>query len=1319
MSTEIKISKLQEPKDWTLWKLQTRVVLKSLDVFKVVDGSIKRPILKENATSDEITAYNKLFEEWEKKDVKAQSIILTSVGTQTSLHIVSCNTSCEMWLKLHSVFEQKSETGIHFLQQKFFSFEKEQDDDIANFISKLEEIVQQLADLGEKIPESMVVTKILMALPAEYNHFHSAWESTSDEKKNLTELRNRLMVEEKRMMSKTHGEAGAFLARNSGKSKAKAKGKVRKCYKCGSTSHLKKECPNLQSKENSEALCCEALIGVSDEHSWFLDSGATDHMSNRRELFYDYEEFTTSHPVKIGNGDILQGIGVGKINVEVYDGDKWVNKYLSEVLHVPALKMNLFSQGKCLDKGYKMVSNSSKCEFRDGKRIVAIGVRETALYKMLIKAKPHTSAAVAKSVKGEPLHVWHNRLAHQNVTHVKRFLKSNEINFVDDSNFQCEACIIGKQHRLPFRSHNQTTTLCGELFHADVCGPIQINSIGGARYFLLIKDDFSHMRFVYFLKTKSEVAANIKAFVEFVNNQTEYKVKAIRSDNGTEFTNNDLHTYLTNKGIKHELTVAYMPEQNGCIERENRTIMEATRTMLHAHNLDLKLWAEGVNTSVYVLNRTGTSSVQNKSPCELWYKQQLKFTHLREFGTTVYAHIPKQKRQKLDQKAEKCLFVGYSENTKGYRVYNTQNKRVSIVRDLTFCKKANDNSETVAKCSTVKNTTEEEQETIVRLTFESANGNNAKQQHVENLENENSDDASQSTSSECEDNNSAEAIDSDVFYDTNDNRNFCDLTVSNILQERLRTKSSSEANIVSSCAFLASSAEPCNYDQAIKSDENNEWLKAMQDEYDSLIKNQTWILVDAPKDQKIVDNRWVYRVKRNPDSTVNRYKARLVARGFSQSYGVDYTETFSPVVKFASIRTLLAIAAERKMYMKQFDVQTAFLYGDLAETVYMKQPVGFNDGTNRVCKLLKSLYGLKQAPRCWNTKFKKFIFDFEFKESVADSCVFIRKNGAETTFLAIFVDDGLIISSSENYIYPVVEHLGQHFNIKVFDAQYFLGLEMNREADGSIHLSQKAYTLKLLSSFGFSDANAVSTPADYQQILEVEGERDEVNFPYRQAVGSLIYLAIGTRPDISFAVSYVSRFMEHPSKSHVTALKRIFRYLKGTCDYGILFSSKNANNFKFYIYSDADYAGCVQTRRSTTGYCLMLGTGIVSWCSERQSSVSHSTAESEYIAASQASRELVWLKRLLAEVDEQLGSGQPILYVDNESAVKLIKNPVLHKRTKHIEVRYHFVREKYEEKVFDVKGVSTENQLADIFTKALPKVKFENLRFMLNVIKNE
>lgn len=411
MSSEVKISKLKEQKDWTLWKLQTKVVLKSLELFKVVDGTDKYPVIgKDEPTTTELAAYQKQIDDWAKKDVKAQSVILTSIDSQPLLHIVSCKTSQQMWEKLHSVFEQKSQSGVYFLLQKFFRFEKSDEEGMANFISKLEEIVQQLDDLGEKISEKMVVTRILMALPSTFNHFHSAWESTADEKKTLVELRNRLMIEERRMSVQTEqNETGAFVANRFGKRKSTQpsqyersnKSRMRKCYTCGSTSHLKKDCT---SKQNTEALCCDALLAVGDADDWFLDSGATEHMSKNLNAFYEYSELSEPHPVKIGNGSIMYGKGVGKIDVLVFDGQKWHEKHLADVLYVPNLHVNLFSQGRCLDKGYILTSNSTECVFKDGARVVAKGIRKTGLYRMLIKTKQRESVSSANiAVKSESI----------------------------------------------------------------------------------------------------------------------------------------------------------------------------------------------------------------------------------------------------------------------------------------------------------------------------------------------------------------------------------------------------------------------------------------------------------------------------------------------------------------------------------------------------------------------------------------------------------------------------------------------------------------------------------------------------------------------------------------------------------------------------------------------------------------------------------------------------------------------------------------------------------------------------------------------------
>ena len=439
----------------------------------------------------------------------------------------------------------------------------------------------------------------------------------------------------------------------------------------------------------------------------------------------------------------------------------------------------------------------------------------------------------------------------------------------------------------------------------------------------------------------------------------------------------------------------------------------------------------------------------------------------------------------------------------------------------------------------------------------------------------------------------------------------------------------------------------------------------------------------------------------------------MVARGFTQEYGFDYEETFSPVVRFSSIRIMLAVAAQRKMRLKQFDVKTAFLNGDLKEEIFMKQPIGFSDGTDRVCKLQRSLYGLKQSSRCWNQKFKNFIQLFGFIACKADPCVFVSKKNGQLIILAIHVDDGLIAGDTDKSIDDVLNFLCDQFEIKSFNVGIFLGLEIEQRKDGSIFVHQTSYAKRVLSKFNMENCNSVATPSDSNKILHNFVDSEPSKYPYREAVGSLMYLSVATRPDITYAVAIASRYLENPTIVHENAVKRIFKYLKGTINLGIFYASGGEN--QLIGYSDADHAGDIETRRSTSGYIFKYNDGIISWSSERQKSVSISTMEAEYIAASEATKELVWIKRLLKEIFEN-ELKMPIYFMDNQSAIRLIKNPEFHKRSKHIDIRYHFVREKFEDDEFSLDYIPSKEMLADIFTKALPKDTFNYLRALTGVM---
>lgn len=1335
METEIiKIDKLQDVSQWTTWRFQVRVCLNASGLFSIASGDEKCPETADvDASAAVKTETERRIVEWKQKDAKAQRIIVTSIGSKPMQHILRCESSTTMWTKLHAIYEQKHEAGKQLLQEQFYAFKGNSSDDIATHISKLDSLVQQLKDMNIVIGDEMVITKLLMTLPSEYNHFSSAWDSTPVAERTLENLTNRLMVEEYRINSRkcddSSNKSEAFLAHKNSSShkkkshnasKANNKPQKGRCFKCNSDQHYKRFCPELnksdkennskksnESRGNGQAKAFlgivnrlvesmetpkaflshvdESIVKAAKSDAWYVDSGATEHMCNRIEWFEQYNEFQNKVPVTIGNGSIMHGIGSGIIKVLSFTGEKWIPKTLNKVLYVPNGYVNLFASNKALDNGHTMKADAKLMEFYDEQNVVAIATRKADLFELVMKVVESSDGADSKAnvaMKTLSLQMWHERLGHQNVKYVRNFLNNRNIHF-NDEEFDCDGCAYGKQHRLSFESREIKSKSCGEIIHADVCGPID-KSIGGSLYFVVFKDDFSHMRFVYCLKKKSEVFERFKAFVKLSEKECGHSIKAFQSDNGTEFVNDSMESFLAENGIRHRRSVPHTPQQNGCAEREMRTINESARAMLHAKGLSLNLWAEAVNSAVYVLNRTGTSTVKDKTPYELWYGKLATVDHFRTFGAEVYVHIPKTKRHKMESKSKKCIFVGYGENVKVYRIYDPETRKVELVRDVKFL---------LDEFATIK--------IVTQLNND---------QHIVKEKSVQTDNQSESNEVSQEE----EQTNSQVPEKVKRRRSTVldGMDESNIIENRLRPIN--EVSALISMAMISIQSEPRSYQEAIESIESEKWLKAMKEEIDSLSVNNTWILVQKPLKQKVIDCKWVFKIKNNPDDTIERYKARLVARGFNQEHGIDYEETFSPVVRYDSIRAILAIVAAKKLKMKQFDVKTAFLYGDLKEDVFMKQPKGFYDGSDKVCKLRKSLYGLKQSSRCWNQKFKDFIVEFGFEVSSADPCVFTKNTKEETLILCIYVDDGMIFGNSDESIDLVIDHLQRKFEVKVINAGWFLGMEIDRLNDGSIFIHQTAYARKIIKKFQMDDCNSVGVPSDTNQRLTQHDDSESSNYPYRQLIGSLLYLANGTRPDISYAIGVASRYLENPSISHVNAAKRILKYIKGTMSYGILYGSTG----KIIIsgYSDSDYAGCLDTRRSTTGYVFTLNGSAITWCSRRQASTTRSTAEAEYIAASEASSELVWLNRLLGEiVPNQFDT--PILHIDNESALKLVKNPVLHRRTKHIDVAYHFIRDKYDEGEFSIESISTHDQLADSLTKALPKARFEFLREMIGITK--
>ena len=470
----------------------------------------------------------------------------------------------------------------------------------------------------------------------------------------------------------------------------------------------------------------------------------------------------------------------------------------------------------------------------------------------------------------------------------------------------------------------------------------------------------------------------------------------------------------------------------------------------------------------------------------------------------------------------------------------------------------------------------------------------------------------------------------------------------------------------------------------------------------------------------------MFRIKVKSDGAIERFKARLVAKGFTQTQGVDYNETFAPTARAESIRIILSIVAAEGLFMIQFDIKTAYLNSTIAEVIYMEMPVGFEEYFHRnfpgcrgkVCRILKGLYGLKQSTRGWNKTFSDFLKEYALIQSAVDPCVFFSTQSPRL-ILALWVDDGLVVCSDQVLLQKLISHLKTKFEVTVGDADVYVGFHITRDLPhNKLFVDQQRFTETILVKYGFQNVNAVSTPSDphvhLRSPLPDDCDSSIPNFPYQEIVGSLLYLATHSRPDIAYAVSVVAQYATNFREIHCTAVKRIFKYLRGTTNFALCYSRMSTGNQILLAYTDADYAGDLNDRKSRSGSVLFLNSCPVLWISQKQPCTATSTMESEYVAASLTCKEVVWARRLLLDLGFSQATTTP-LFSDNQSAIRLVQNPEFHKRTKHIDVVYHLIREIQARGEITVSYVPTRLQLADILTKALTPETFQTLRAALNI----
>ena len=1092
---------------------------------------------------------------------------------------------------------------------------------------------------------------------------------------------------------------------------------------------------DIEEETDDEALMARDATGrdLPQQDVWVIDSGASRHMTPDESLFSTSRPINTT--VTVANGEVLRACSIGEVKVPL--GGRTVK--MKEVLHVPGLDANLLSISALNRRGFSVFFGKKTVEIRSGDTLIATGVLQGRMYLLrsaeralltsevngagpisseilepatsvsgsLVGAPPKLKESKSSSPKGSSenqarFRLWHERLGHVGpgrLEVLEKYVSGLGTIEAPDQHI-CEICDYTKLTR---KINRETATRASRRLgrvHTDVWGPYKTPSLGGSRYFLSLIDDLTRKSWILFLKTRSEIYEKFREWDNAVGLETGEKAAIFRADNAREYQK--LEKLVRTRGTHFEFTTPYTPEQSGVAERFNRTVTQMARAMLLWAELPHQFWGEAVATANYLRNLMPAGQDQEKSPNELWTGTKPDISHIRKFGCLVHVHIPRESRSKLDRVSFQGIFVGYHSSTQ-VRVYHPGTQKIQWHTAVKFL-------EDTPGGRLLKNSQVDEAESPLNFGDDDEDDED---EIIEFLDPEIQED---------------QPIPTNQIAPTRRNR----ATPGPPTRRSTRmTKPFSKYRFDNEKAMIAPEPpnspnftnlpdqkfEPTTYKEAIACREQRLWKVAISEQLNALIANKTWELVRRPADaSNIITSKWVFKVKYTQTGHVDRYKARLVARGFSQVQGVDYEETFSPTLRMESLRMLLALAAHFRYEIEQMDVPDAYLKGDLKETIYMKIPDGYDipNSENQVLRLLRPLYGLKQSGREWNAKAKGLFRSMGFMAINSDCCVFLNQS-EPPVIIALYVDDLLIFSDSPEAIDKVKKQLFREFKMKdMGPATYILGIRIRRSANRTqLAIDQSTYIRKFLHEYGMGDATAISHPIDgYHSLTPAQPDEPRTDQrEYQQRIGSMMYAMIGTRPDIAYAIGKLSQYCQDPSVRHRTAIDRVLRYLKGTVDLALLYDG-TANPI---CYGDASYGDDATDRKSTYGHTLIMGNAAVIWASKKQRTISTSTVEAEYVSMCQASKTVVWASRWMRELFGDFLKTPIELLGDNQGSLDLIKNPENHSRTKHIDVQYHYIREVVQDGLMRTGYVSTKEMIADILTKPTKPAIFLMLRKKLGL----
>jgi histone deacetylase 1/2 len=1102
----------------------------------------------------------------------------------------------------------------------------------------------------------------------------------------------------------------------------------------------------------------------TNRENWIVDSGASCHFACDSELFESLD-YTQKREFKYADGCTRTSEGIGKVNLMI--NGKTITLY--DVLFVPFFNHNLMSVASL---NFSVAFGPNGCARLPDGFVFAELDNSVKLYMIrpntqspptnisdilaanITASGSNPSTFVASDIPSCNATVLQDQLIHRRFGHYSAKVINDTMKLITGSNTvtvkscDCHTCAAAKLHENPYRSTGHTVPSSFHTLHCDLLDFRTNQSLNGYKFALVITDEYTRYSFAYPLSSKSEkeIVTHFSNLFHFIDTQTDgNRVKVLRADHGTEFTNRSLRALLDSRGISLQLSSPGHPSQNGLAERHNQTIKNIMLAGLVESKLPNALWPEALQYAVFLKNRV-VSTATGKIPLNAAFQKMPSIADFRVFGCIAYGHVPAAQQTPLCDKGEKGIFLGRDEISLSYLLYNIQKRKIVKYRTVKWFENEFPATFPLPGNITLQNLPLEIMSPVIPAEpalEASPNPTIGLGINLEQLPSvfedptplcdvldtvspdttEVSHENPQNSPAESENNflpedgpsspqrrvfsrknRGVKFLDPDVVY--YDSRSL--LTHNTDIHPNSDTESQ-EIPLVNN-TMLA----PKTYRQAIT--ESSDWEDAMQNEYNNFTAHNAFSLVRADEANNILPARWLFSLKHDDRGKVCQHKARFIVQGYMQD---DSFSIYSPTLPATTLRLMLSCAASNDYEIQQMDVSSAYLHADMPDEVYIHPPQGFteytSDNTKLVWKLHKAVYGLKNAPSLWNQHLKSVLSEFNLVASPVDPCLFFLKTS--DIFLAVLfhVDDLLLICSSVSYLTDFKARLKTKLKVKdLGDLHHFLGIVFKRDRKKRLlYMNQNVYVNTILDRFNCNDIKPASIPLPNEPIPPFDAEAGIYNCPYMELVGSLNYIVNFTRPELAYATSALSQFMKNHNEVHWKLAKHVLRYLQKTRESNLTLGGYlDPTKHVLTAYCDADHAKNLTDSRSRSGNLILYNNRPIHWLSKKQTTPALSTTEAEYISLSENCRAISFCLTLLGHCGYSNPDPVPTME-DNQAALKLASDATDLRRVRHLQVRFHLIREYVATKIISLHYCNSENMIADMLTKPLGKAALHRLMTLM------